>query len=901
MTQDSFDAWRSLEVAGEAYAYASLPALGQRLGVDLARLPYALRVLLENILRNEDGLVVTAAQIEALARWPAADAALREVAFHPARVLMPDSSGVPLLIDLAMLRDALAARGLDPRLANPGIPVELVLDHSVTAEFTGSAEAFALNLRREMERNRERYAVVRWAMSEVANLRVVPPGNGIVHHVNLEHLACGVMTGTREGQRIAFPDSLVGTDSHTPMINALGIFGWGVGGIEAMTALLGQPVSLPVPEVVGCHLTGRPAPGVMVTDIVLTLTQALRRSAVVGAVVEFCGPGLDALALPDRATLANMAAEYGATMAFFPVDAEAIRYLAETGRAAAQVALVEAYCRAQGLWREPGAAPPDYPRLVPFDLGAVEPSLAGPSRPEDRVPLSGVPASFRQAFAARVGAATAPPAGRGERPLQHGDIAIAAIASCTNTANPHQVIAAGLLARNAAARGLRARPWVKASISPGSRVVTAMLEQAGLLAPLAETGFHVIGYGCMTCGSGAGPLLPATAEAIARDDLVALGVISTNRNFDGRLNAQIRGTYLASPPLVVAYAIAGTVLHDFAEAPLGLDAAGRPVWLADLWPADAEIRATLSASLDAEMFRAVYGGMADGGPEWAALPAAGGAQLAWDPASLSILPPPFLDEELATPAGAISGARPLLILGDAVTTDHISPGGTIPPGTPAGQYLAAQGLEPRAFGTYIGRRANHAVMIRGTFASLRLRNAMAPGTEGGVTRHMPEGAVMTVFEAAERYRAEGVPLVVVAGKAYGNGSSRDWAAKGTRLLGVRAVIAEGFERIHRSNLVGMGVLPLQFPAGVDRLTLGLDGSERFDIDDPLEGFRPDGPLGLRIHRADGRCTAITLICRVETQQEALWLRAGGILPYALRRLVEQAGGPEAAVSALQPH
>ncbi len=888
MRRDTFGAWRSLTVGGETFDYASLPALGERLGVDLSRQPFALRVLLENILRNEDGLVIPPSQVEALARWPEPNEALAEVAFHPARVLMPDSSGVPLLIDLAMLRDALAARGLDPRLANPGIPVDLVLDHSVTADVTGSAEAFTANLRREMARNQERYAVVRWAMSQVANLRVVPPGNGIVHHVNLEYLAGGVMTAERDGRRIVFPDSLVGTDSHTPMINALGIFGWGVGGIEAMTALLGQPVSLPVPEVVGCHLLGRPAAGVLVTDIVLTLTQALRGAAVVGAVVEFHGPGVDALTLPDRATLANMAAEYGATMAFFPVDAEAIRYLAETGRAPAQVALVEAYCRAQGLWREAGAAPPDYPRSVTFDLGLVEPSLAGPSRPEDRVPLSGVPASFQRAFAARIGEAAAPPPGRGARELRHGDIGIAAIASCTNTANPFQIIAAGLLARNAAARGLTARPWVKASMSPGSRVVTAMLEKAGLLAPLAETGFHVIGYGCMTCGSGAGPLLPATSEAIARDDLVALGVISTNRNFDGRLNAQIRGTYLASPPLVVAYAIAGTVLHDFAQEPLGLDAEGRPVMLAELWPGDAEIHATLAASLGAGLFHEVYGAMVDGGPEWAALPVGNEPRLEWRPDSLSILPPPFLDAELCTPSGAIRGARPLLILGDAVTTDHISPGGTIPLSTPAGQHLAAHGLEPRAFGTYIGRRANHEVMIRGTFANTRLRNAMAPGTEGGVTRHMPDGEAMTVFEAAERYRASGVPLIVIAGKAYGNGSSRDWAAKGTRLLGVRAVIAEDFERIHRSNLVGMGVVPLQFPAGVTRLTLGLDGSETFDIEDPLDGFAPGRVLGARIHRADGSVEEIGLICRVDTQQEAVWLRAGGILPYALRRLVEQA-------------
>ncbi|WP_439548956.1 aconitate hydratase AcnA [Falsiroseomonas sp.] len=884
MSRDSFGTLRRLPVGEGEWDFFSLPALGARLGADLSRLPFSLRVLLENLLRHEDGLTVMAEQIEALARWPKGGDAAQEVAFHPARVLMPDSSGIPLLIDLAMIRDAIAARGLDPRRANPVIPVDLVLDHSVTAEFTGSPEAFSANLRREMERNRERYGVVRWAMSQVANLRVVPPGNGIVHHLNLEYLAHGVMTAERDGRRLAFPDTLVGTDSHTPMINALGVLGWGVGGIEAMTALLGQPVSLLMPEVVGCRLAGQPRPGALVTDVVLTLTQVLRRARVVGAVVEFFGPGLDALSLPDRATLANMAAEYGATMAFFPVDAEAVRYLSETGRDPAQVSLVEAYCRAQGLWREPGDGPPDYPRVVEFDLDAVEPSLAGPSRPEDRVPLSGVPASLRLAFADRVGKAPAAPVAEVARPLRHGDVVIAAIASCTNTANPFQVVAAGLLARNAVARGLRAKPWVKASISPGSRVVTAMLERAGLLAPLAETGFHVIGYGCMTCGSGAGPLAEPVSREIAEGDLVTLGVISTNRNFEGRLNPQVRGTYLASPPLVIAYAIAGTTLRDLTTEPLGLDPGGEPVFLRDLWPADAEIRAAMEASLVADLFRRVYGAMADGGPEWAALPVAEGPLLPWDPASLFIRLPPFLEGDAAAPAGAIQGARPLLILGDNVTTDHISPGGLIPPNTPAGAHLAKQGLTPKQFGTYIGRRANHEVMIRGTFANPRIRNLMASGTEGGVTTHQPSGDRMTVPDAAARYHGEGVPLVVVAGKNYGNGSSRDWAAKGTRLLGVRAVIAEGFERIHRSNLVGMGVLPLQLSEGITAAALNLDGSETFDIPDALEGFAPRRVVGARLHRADGRNEPLPLIARIETGREADWLRHGGILPYAMRDL-----------------
>ena len=873
MTGNSFSARRTL---GDA-AYFSLPALACSLGVSLDRHPFALRVLLENLLRHEDGHAVTAADVEALARWPDPAAIDREVAFHPARVLMPDSSGVPLLIDLATMRDAVAAGGQDPRRVNPRIPVDLVIDHSVRADHTGSPAAFTENLRLEMERNRERFGVVRWATAQFDNLRVVPPSNGIVHQVNLEYLSSPVTV--RDG--VAFPDSLVGMDSHTPMINGMGVFGWGVGGIEAATAMLGQPVSLLVPRVVGCRITGRRRPGVVCTDIVLTLTQFLRRHGVLAAVVEFCGSGLDQLSLPDRATIANMAAEYGATMGFFPWDAETARYLESTARPAA---FFERYAKAQGLWRT--EVEPAFADLVELDLGTVEPCLAGPTRPESRVPLAGVPDSFRAAYA-RPG--PAPDLAAAERPVADGDVVIAAISSCTNTSNPFQIVAAGLLARNAVARGLGARPWVKTSLSPGSRVVTAMLKKAGLMEALEAVGFHVVGYGCMTCGGGAGPLPPAVTEPIKAGDLVALGVISTNRNFEGRLHPAVRGTYLASPPLVIAYSLVGSVLTDVAAGVLGHAADGSEVRLADLWPTDQEVQAVMEASLTPDLFREAYGDLADGGPDWASLPAGDAPVFAWDADSLYLKRPPFLDNAVPFD-GDITGARPLLLLGDDITTDHISPGGAIPEDAPAGQYLLAHGVPSERFSTYVARRANHEVMVRGTFANIRLRNRMAPGTEGGWTRHEPGGEVVTVFDAAERYRADGVPLVVVGGANYGCGSSRDWAAKGTQLLGIRVVVAESFERIHRSNLVGMGILPLQFPPGASADTLGLDGSEMFDFTGLAQGLAPGAAVRMRVRRADGRLDDLTLLCRVDTGVEAEWLRAGGILPHALRSLAAE---PEA--------
>jgi aconitate hydratase len=879
-----FDSFGILRLLSEGVWFCSLPALADALGVDLGRMPVSLKVLLENLARHEDGVTVTRDDIAALAHWPDPDALDREVSFHPGRVLMPDSSGVPLLIDLAAMRDAMLERGLDPRRVNPMVPTDLVIDHSVRADFAGRPDAFALNLSAELDRNRERYGVVKWAMAQFGNLRVVPPGNGIVHQVNIEHFAQVVACAVENGRTVAYPDSLVGMDSHTPMVNALGVFGWGVGGIEAASAMFGQPVGLPTPRVVGCRLIGAPRPGVMCTDVVLALTQFLRSADVLAAVVEFCGPALDHLTLPDRATIANMAVEYGATMGFFPIDRETLRYLRQTSRPPAQIELVERYAKAQGLWR---AEEPQFQRLLEFDTSAVEPSLAGPSRPENLVPLSQAPQRFREAYAARgAGEAQTPSIDSGSRPLEHGDIVIASIASCTNTANPYQVIAAGLIARNALARGLHAKRWVKTSFSPGSRVVPAMLTKAGLTDSLDALGFQVIGFGCMTCGSGSGSLNEGVAEEIAARDLVAAGLISSNRNFDGRLNASVRGTFLGSPPLVVAYAIAGSILHDLTRDKLGHDPSGQPVFLADIWPSDAEIRDHLALGLTEDLFRQAYDSPADPGSGWSDIPYSTGAAYAWNPESMFVRRPPFLDDQKRADAPVIPifGARILLLLGDDVTTDHISPGSAIPADTEAGTYLAEHGVPFTRFGTYIGRRANHEVMIRGTFANVRLSNELLPGREGGFTRHQPSGEIMTVFQAAERYKEEGRPAVVIAGRNYGCGSSRDWAAKGTRMLGVRAVIAESFERIHRSNLVGMGVLPLQFPAGMSRHTLALTGEETFDIPDLEAALTPGAMVVTRLNRAHGRSETIGLISRVDTRREAEWVRSGGVLSYVLKEL-----------------
>jgi aconitate hydratase len=956
---------RRLAVGTRRFDYFSLEAAeASGLGA-VSRLPFSLKVLLENLLRHADGRIVTEDDIAALASWGDRRAAGRDIAFHPGRVLMQDSAGLPALADIAAMRDALARWGGDAAAIDAVIPVDLVVDHSVEVDHAGTPDALARNMAIELTRNGERYAFLRWAEQAFAGLRIVKPGNGICHQVNLEHLA-PVVAVSPDGAT-AFPDTLLGTDSHTTMINALGVLGWGCGGIEAAAALLGQPIALRIPEVVGCRLAGRLPEGANATDLVLTVTDTLRRHALVQKFVEFCGPGLDALALPDRATLANMAPEYGATMGFFPIDSETLAYLRLTGRDEAHVALVEAYAKTQGLWRDPAAAAPLYSALVEIDLAAVESSLAGPRRPQDRVALSQVPASFAAALAeqkpiqrlrnspsplagegrgegvvaGQVGArhqtphppiATAmgpslsrkrrgktslddaglhspanphpgPPERlskgpegegdikvRGGFALADGDIVIAAITSCTNTSNPAAMIGAGLLARNAVARGLRAKPWVKTSLAPGSRVVADYLAASGLQSGLDALGFNLVGFGCMSCMGNSGPLDPAVAAAIESGGLTVGAVLSGNRNFEGRIHQRCRVNYLASPALVVAYAIAGSLRIDLRNEPLGTNAAGRPVTLAELWPADREIQAILRASIGPALFRARYRDIFAGSPSWDALPQARGATLAWDAASHYIRRPPFFDA--ATPAppplADIAGARILALLGDGITTDHISPVSAIPPDGPAGRYLIAQGIARADFNSFSGRRLNHDVMARGAFGNIRLRNEMAPGTTGGVTSRMPDGAVMPIFAAAADYRAASIPLVVVAGRDYGAGSARDWAAKGTRLLGVRAVIAESFERIHRANLIGMGVLPLQFPDGVTRRTLALDGSETLDITGIAGGLAPGRSVAARIVRRDGTSATTALLCRLDTAYEVDYYRHGGILDAVLRaRFAEQ--------------
>ncbi|SFL10436.1 aconitate hydratase AcnA [Falsiroseomonas stagni] len=855
-----------LVVGDRAYAI-------QALDPGLTRLPVSIKVLLENLLRHQDGESVTAADIAALSAWP--DSGAGEIAYHPVRVLMPDSSGVPLLADLAAMRDAMVARGVPPERINPRIPVDLVIDHSVATDESGSPHAFARNLALEYERNAERYALIRWAQQAYDNFRVLPPGTGIVHQVNLEHLARPVWSMERDGEWHAFPDTLVGMDSHTPMVNALGVLGWGVGGIEAGAAMLGEPIFMPVPDVVGCCLVGALRPGVTATDLVLAVVQRLRAQGVVGKLVEFHGPGVAALPLPDRATIANMAPEYGATMGFFAIDAETIRFLRLTGRDEADIALAEAYAKAQGMWgsEREGVVFSD---KVEIDLAAIEPALAGPKRPQDRRALRDVPSSLRQGFPQ---IAETPVPGLGaNRPLQHGDVVIAAITSCTNTSNPAAMIGAALLARNAVRRGLRAKPWVKTSLSPGSRVVAEYLRDAGLQDSLDALGFHLTGFGCMTCAGFSGPLLDQAAVAIERDGLVAAAVLSSNRNFEGRIHPQVRATYIGSPALVVASAIAGSVLRDVESDPLGEDEDGAPVFLRDLWPDPAELAATLARFITADAFRRGYADTA-GDPAWRAITGGSGPTFAWDPASTYILKPPFFDGA-APVSGDILGARALLLLGDGITTDHISPGGTIPRRGEVADYLRGIGVPDKDFSSFVARRVNHEVMLRGHFANPRIRNEMVE-QEGGFARHEPSGDVATVFETARRYREEATPMIVVAGQDYGTGSSRDWAAKGTSLLGIRAIVAEGFERIHRSNLVGMGVLPLQFAAGVTRLTLGLDGTERFDLVGLADGLRPGLVVTLRVTRRHGEVVEATLLCRVDTLREVAWMRAGGVLHAAL--------------------
>ncbi|HHV54188.1 MAG TPA: aconitate hydratase AcnA [Firmicutes bacterium] len=873
----------------------SLERLAEAKGFNLARLPYSLRVLLENLLRHHDHRQVTEEDLIAVLNWQPRQAIPREIPFFPARVILQDFTGVPAVVDLAAMRSAVARAGGDPGLINPSIPVDLVIDHSVQVDTFGTEYAYRENVEREFERNRERYSLLRWAQNAFRNFRVVPPGTGIVHQVNMEYLATVVTLREEDGELRAFPDTVLGTDSHTTMINGLGVLGWGVGGIEAEAVMLGEPYALILPEVVGVRLTGRLPAGTTSTDLVLTLTERLRRYGVVGKFVEFFGPGLTALSLPDRATIANMAPEYGATMGFFPVDAETLRFLRLSARAPEDVRLVEEYCRCQHLWREDDAPEPQYSERLDFDLGEVEPVLAGPRRPQDRVPLREVKASFSKAFGSGL---AIPATGAAERatgtktgllaPVPNGAVVIAAITSCTNTANPAAMVAAGLLAQKAVARGLSVPSWVKTSLAPGSRVVTDYLAAAGLLPYLAALRFHVVGYGCTTCIGNSGPLAPGVDEEITKNDLVVAAVLSGNRNFEGRIHPLVKANFLASPPIVVAYALAGRIDIDLTREPLGFDPNGRPVFLSEIWPAPEEIDEVIGRVVVSERFRERYASVWAGDERWQALPAPATQLYPWDEHSTYIQEPPFF---LSRPEGNkectadILRARVLVLLGDSVTTDHISPAGSIPKESPAGRYLLDRGVEVAEFNSYGARRGNYEVMVRGTFASVRLKNHLVPGTEGGVTLHWPGGERLTIFDAAMKYQAEGVPLLVLAGKDYGMGSSRDWAAKGPALLGVRAVIARSFERIHRSNLIGVGVLPLQFREGESWESLGLDGSEEYDISGLAPEPKPGQEAYVRARKPDGRVISFTVISRLDTSAEVRYYCHGGILPMALEHIL----------------
>ncbi len=862
------------------------------------RLPFSIRILLEQALRQCDGFKVTEADVRAIAGWTPKPAE-REIPFLPARVLMQDLTGVPAVADLAAMRSAMRRLGGDPARINPLNPVDLVIDHSVQVDAFGSIGAIGVNADREFVRNRERYAFLRWAQKAFENFHVVPPDTGICHQVNLEYLATVVGTMRAGGRTVAFPDSLVGTDSHTTMINGLGVLGWGVGGIEAEANMLGQPLFMLLPEVVGFRFTGTLRDGVTATDLVLTVTEMLRRRGVVGKFVEFFGQGLSALALPDRATIGNMAPEYGATMGFFPVDEETLTYLRVTGRAESHVALVGAYCKAQGLFRTDHTPAPEFSEVLELDLGTVEPSLAGPKRPQDRVALGGAKQAFKNALVAPVvqrGYGLTEEQVRRVVPVRfngtsaeigHGAVVIAAITSCTNTSNPSVMIGAGLLAKKAVERGLHVPHHVKTSMAPGSRVVTEYLRDSGLLASLEHLGFHVVGYGCTTCIGNSGPLPDPVANAVREGDLVAAAVLSGNRNFEGRIHPQVKANYLASPPLVVAYALAGRIDVDLTAEPIGKDRAGTPVYLRDLWPTQQEIRAVIHASLRQEQFRRQYAEVFEGNEVWKGMPTPTGQVYEWDAGSTYIQEPPFfldLPPEPAPPRN-IAGARALVVLGDSITTDHISPAGSIAVDSPAGRYLIERGVKPVDFNTYGARRGNHEIMLRGTFGNIRIKNLMLPGTEGPKTVHVPSRETMFVYDAAMRYKQEGVPLVVIAGKEYGSGSSRDWAAKGPFLLGVRAIIAEGYERIHRSNLVGMGVLPLQFEDGQTRDTLRLTGVETYDVEGIGGGLRPRQHVRVRATREDGTQATFETLVRIDAPVEVEYYRHGGILNMMLRQLL----------------
>lgn len=866
----------------------------------VSRLPFSIRVLLEAVLRNCDGYQVTQEDVINLAKWHAPKPAELEVPFKPARVVLQDFTGVPAIVDLAAMRDGMKALGGDPQKINPLIPVDLVIDHSVQVDYFGTLDALSKNVEVEFERNRERYEFLRWGQQAFDNFRVVPPNTGIVHQVNLEFLAKVVFQGKDYAGVVAFPDTLVGTDSHTTMINGLGVLGWGVGGIEAEANMLGQPLYMLMPEVVGMKLTGHLAPGATATDLVLRVTEILRKEGVVNKFVEFFGDGVSCMSLADRATIANMAPEYGATMGFFPVDGETLAYLKRTGRTAAEIDLVERYCKEQGLFRLDNGPDLEYTKVLTLDLSTVEPAVAGPKRPQDRVPLKTVKAAFGKGLSApiaergfglnadQLGAkATVQGEGQGDS-ITHGAVVIAAITSCTNTSNPSVMIGAGLLAKKAAARGLKVKPFVKTSLAPGSRVVTDYLAKAGVLKALEQLGFNVVGYGCTTCIGNSGPLPEPVANAITEGNLVAAAVLSGNRNFEGRVNPHTRANYLASPPLVVAYALAGTVDIDFDHEPIGTDAKGQPVFFKEIWPTREEVEAAVDSSVLPEMFINQYSGAFTSNEKWNAIPVTPGNQYAWVEKSTYIQRPPFL-EGITRTVGTIQpirGARVLAVLGDSVTTDHISPAGSIAKSGPAGKYLVEQGVAPAEFNSYGARRGNDRVMVRGTFANIRIRNAMVPGVEGGVTRYLPTGETMSIYDASMKYQSDKVPLVVLAGAEYGTGSSRDWAAKGTLLLGIKAVIAVSYERIHRSNLVGMGVLPLQFLPGQSASSLGLTGEEAFDFEGLSDALTPRSTLRVRAKRGDGTVVEFDTLVRIDTPVEIDYYRNGGILPTVLRKLAE---------------
>jgi aconitate hydratase len=892
--QDTLKTRRTLTAGGKSYDYFSLPEAAKTIG-DIARLPVSLKVLLENILRFEDGTSYTVEDAKALAGWLPAAKSAKEVPFRPARILMQDFTGVPAVVDLAAMRDGITRLGGNPNKVNPLVPVDLVIDHSVMVDSFGTADALTKNVDIEFERNGERYTFLRWGQEAFDNFRVVPPGTGICHQVNLEYLGQCVWTGEVEGKTIAYPDTLYGTDSHTTMVNGLGILGWGVGGIEAEAAMLGQPIAMLIPDVIGFRLTGKTPEGVTATDLVLTVTQMLRKKGVVGKFVEFFGAGLDNLPLADRATIANMAPEYGATCGFFPVDKIAIGYLRLSGRDEDRIALVEAYAKAQGMWRDTDTPDPVFTDTLELDLGTVLPSIAGPKRPQDRVLLKDAAAAFKTELTKSLGV----PAndvgtkvkveGRNFE-ITHGDVVIAAITSCTNTSNPSVLVAAGLVARKARALGLTVKPWVKTSLAPGSQVVTEYLDKAGLSPDLDALGFQTVGYGCTTCIGNSGPLDEPIADAIEDNKLVAVSVLSGNRNFEGRVHPNVRANYLASPPLVVAYALLGKMTDDITTAPLGTGRDGQPVYLKDVWPTNHEIAELIASSLSRDQFLARYGEVFKGPAQWQAIAVdAGSDTYKWNDGSTYVKNPPYFEGITMEPkpVGDIVGARILAELGDSITTDHISPAGSIRKTSPAGEYLMERQIRQNDFNSYGARRGNHEIMMRGSFANIRIKNEMAPGTEGGVTTHYPSGDVLPIYDAAMRYKAEGVPTVIFGGKEYGTGSSRDWAAKGTMLLGARAVIVESFERIHRSNLVGMGVLPLTFKDGMDRKSLGITGAETIDILG-LENLSPRMDLQLVIHRPDGTTDTVPVLCRVDTIDEVAYYQHGGILHYVLRGMAKAA-------------